>query len=283
MKRIIAAAVLAVIGTTSVASAADMATKAPMYKAPAAVVSDWTGFYIGAHGGYGWSNQNDWQYYDCCGSSTPSNIPIGQGKLNGGLAGGQIGYNWQTGSYVLGLQADGSWADIKGTAGNPLNLIDGRCAFPGIDDQSAACRTTYKAMFNFTGRAGYLITPSTLIYGKAGINVSSIDFKVLNDVDVNGGTCGPIGSTYPGYNTVNRTRAGFTAGAGIEQRISDRLTIFGEYDYADVGGTALNAYTGGTGPSGCTRDFRATTTTKGLNIVKGGINYSFGGPIVAKY
>lgn len=138
MKKIIVAT-LAVLGTASIATAADMAVKAPpMAPAPA---TDWSGFYIGVHGGWGWNGTNDW---DVNGQMVGTNNLTGGSNwdaLHGGLVGGQIGYNWQAGRVVFGLQGDGSWADIKGSAGNPLDLTDGRCSFAGNPDQSADRRS----------------------------------------------------------------------------------------------------------------------------------------------
>jgi outer membrane immunogenic protein len=278
MKKIIVAATFAVIAATSVASAADLAVKAPVYKAPAAVVSDWTGFYIGVNGGYGWGRSNDW-------SIPPLGAgfgigPIGTGATGGGLFGGQIGYNWQIKSWVIGVQGDGDWSNIKGNATNTASP-DGRCWSGG--DQTSDCRTNYKAMGNLTAKLGYLFLPTTLIYGKAGVNFASLDLQVNNITDITGGTCAPVGSHSPGYNANSSTQTKFTAGAGVEQRVSDRVSIFGEYDYVDGGGSSTNLNTGGTGAAGCTPNFTTTTTLKPLNIVKFGLNYTFGGPIVAKY
>jgi len=284
MKKIVIAA-LAVLGSASAAFAADLPVKA--LAPPPAPLTDWSGFYIGVHGGYGWNGTNDWE---CCRGDLIGTNNINGGNswnaLKGGLAGGQIGYNWQMNRIVFGVQGDGSWADIKGSAGNPLNLIDGRCSFDGTPDQTAECRTTIRAMGNLTARVGYLVTPSTLIYGKAGINWSSIDFQVLNDIAFGGGCGGEVpGTRFPGYNTVNRVRAGATAGVGIEQRIWNNVTVFGEYDVMENGGTWNNRNTGGTGVSGCTNDFTSKTTIGATQIVKLGLNYQFNwaAPVVAKY
>lgn len=77
------------------ASAADMARRGPVYKAPAAApLFDWTGFYIGAHGGYGWGS---------FGGLDPS----------GAFGGGQIGVNWQFApNWVWGVEADISGANM---------------------------------------------------------------------------------------------------------------------------------------------------------------------------
>ena len=84
------------------AAAADLA-KRPYTKAPAAAIAinNWTGFYLGAMGGYA---QEDADAF---------------GTISGGFAGGTAGYNWQTGNIVLGLEADAAWADIGATVGVP--------------------------------------------------------------------------------------------------------------------------------------------------------------------
>jgi outer membrane immunogenic protein len=279
MKKMVVAAV-ALLGTGSVAFAADLPVKA-IAAPPPSPVTDWSGFYVGVHGGYGWNGTNDWETLNSEGGGRligTSNFTGGNSwdAMKGGLAGGQIGYNWQMNRVVIGVQGDGSWADIKGSAGNPLNLRDHRCGFDGTTDQTAECRSTIRAMGNLTARAGYLATPSTLVYGKAGINWSSIDFQVLNDVGFSG-TCGPLGTTHPDYNVVNRVRAGATAGVGIEQRIWNNVTVFGEYDIVENGGTWINRNTGGTGTGGCTANFTSKTTIGATQIVKFGLNYAFGG------
>jgi outer membrane immunogenic protein len=105
------------------ASAADIPARMP-YKAPAVVapVFSWTGFYVGINGGYG---GNEYKY--------PFQAPIvsssGEATLNssGFLAGGQMGYNWQAGSWVFGVEADIQWSNIKGeldaSANTPLGAL----------------------------------------------------------------------------------------------------------------------------------------------------------------
>ena len=295
MKKSVFAAALVVAGAGS-AFAADLPVKAPPPPAP----TSWSGFYIGGFGGWGWNNRNDWQ----CnfvpailgGEGVCAESPLGiatnhsQSALSGGVAGGQIGYDWRWSQVVLGLQADGMWANIRGSSGNPLNLRDGRCGFNGFTDQTVECRTTIKAMADLTARAGYLFWQNTLVYGKFGINWSQIDFQVLNDVGFSG-TCGPLGSSpgpHPGYNANSVGRVSPTVGVGVEQRFWSGLSVFAEYDFVANGGSYTNLNTGGTGAFGCTRDFVSTTTIRDTNIVKAGLNWTFdsgllGAPLVAKY
>lgn len=289
------------------ALAADLPVKAPPPPAP----TSWSGFYIGAFGGWGWNGRNDWtcnfvpSIDETCfatGGIPPSLNPIGidhsTSALSGGLAGGQIGYDWRWNHVVLGVQADGMWANIRGTAGNPLNTKDGRCGFPTVtfvgigtfpSDQSVDCRTTIKAMADLTARAGYVFWENTLVYGKFGINWSSIDFQVLNDVATFGDCAiGGLTTRWPGYNTNHVGRVSPTVGVGVEQRFWSGLSVFAEYDFVANGGSYTNLNTGGTGGAGCTRDFVSTTTIRDTNIVKAGLNWTFdsgllGAPLVAKY
>ena len=98
---------VALVGMAAPASAADMAVKAPP-PAPLPVIYDWTGFYIGANGGWGQS-RNCWDFVDAAG------VVFAEGcrERSGGLVGGQIGYRWQASQWVFGLEAQGDWADLS--------------------------------------------------------------------------------------------------------------------------------------------------------------------------
>ena len=132
-KYVVAAAGLLMLGA-SAASAADlgprMVTKAPPMYSP---VYNWTGFYLGVNGGYGWANST---HIDSLGRST------GSFNQNGGMVGGTAGYNWQLGSTVLGLETDLDWARINGST------AAGACAF-------GACYTNMQSFGTFRGRLGY--------------------------------------------------------------------------------------------------------------------------------
>src|SRR5262245_47192254 len=87
------------------ASAADMPIKAP--RMPVAVGYNWTGFYIGANGGYGWGTSS-WRDDPALGATD-----LGSHAIRGGMLGGQVGYNAQFSNWVLGIEADLDWASIK--------------------------------------------------------------------------------------------------------------------------------------------------------------------------
>src|SRR5580765_4065734 len=106
MKKIIAIAA-AVLGTASVASAADPAVKARPYAAPPPVFT-WTGCYVGAHAGAGVLLDQGFQ----TGGGLTQDIVADRHGV-GGLAGGQIGCNYQTGMLVLGIEGEGFWSGMK--------------------------------------------------------------------------------------------------------------------------------------------------------------------------
>jgi outer membrane immunogenic protein len=113
---------LAAVMCASAAQAADMrvkAVKAPVVAAP----FSWSGFYLGVHAGVGWG-RNQWSdFHDpivANNNSVPG--PDAVYKVNGAVAGGQIGFNWQVNWAVFGIEADASWAHIEGSGNNSPRL-----------------------------------------------------------------------------------------------------------------------------------------------------------------
>ena len=110
MKKYLLASVAALgIVAAGAASAADLPSRkgpvaAPVYMPPALT---WTGFYVGANAGYGWGNVNTSNGWGWGGRSTSV------GDLDGFVGGGQVGYNYQMGQFVLGLEADLQGADLS--------------------------------------------------------------------------------------------------------------------------------------------------------------------------
>jgi outer membrane immunogenic protein len=138
------------------AQAADMPIKAP---APVGLTSSWSGFYIGAHVGYGYA-------------VTALNAPdlaltsriIGAGS-KGFVAGGLGGYNHMLSSrWVGGIEIDGSWQDIK----TKVSVADFGAVLEGSMDWSASVRA----------RLGFLVTPSMMLFGTAGWTWSSVDINI---------------------------------------------------------------------------------------------------------
>lgn len=140
MKNLLAAGVSALaLLTVAPALAADlpsrMVTKAPAY----VQIYNWTGFYIGVHGGYGWGD------LDVGGFGTDQ---------SGGFAGAQVGYNWQApgSNWVFGVELDSAWANIEESA-----------TFGGV---TVASDTNY--IGSLRGRVGYA-WDRTLLYVTGGL------------------------------------------------------------------------------------------------------------------
>jgi outer membrane immunogenic protein len=190
MKRILRAcmAVGALAGFIGSAIAADLPRQAPIYKAPAymAPVFNWTGAYIGINGGGGWgrSDYNGSNKYD----------------VSGGLIGATIGYNWQFGTWVVGLEGDADWASIKGS-GN-------------------ASDTKNNFLSTIRGRVGYSFD-RFLPYVTGGLAVGNLK---AND--------------NRGF-SADQTNAGWTVGAGVEFAFAPQWTAKVEYLYVDLGNVDL--------------------------------------------
>jgi outer membrane immunogenic protein len=229
MKRLVLAGVsaLALVSMMGAAGAADlprrhaMPTKAPAYEAP---YYNWTGFYAGINGGGGFGH-SDWD------------LPAGTSGFDtsGGLVGGTLGYNYQMGHLVLGLEGDADYSTIKGdtTAGT------GVCA-------GVSCETRNQWLATVRGRIGYAFN------------------RVLPYVTA-GGAFGDVKMTPGALGSETDTQAGWTAGGGVEVGISGPWTAKVEYLYVDLGKANCSATTCGT----------STDVSFNSNVVRAGINYRF--------
>jgi outer membrane immunogenic protein len=185
------------------AGAADLGVKAPPNVATPVYLSDWTGFYIGVNGGYGW------------GDTTFDGRSWLNAKPQGGLVGGHAGYNWQYGSMVGGLEVDFDGADIKQSS-----VTSGVLTVPALNNQAFPLSRQFKIDELATARArlGYVILPSLLAYGTAGAawGHSSADFSG-----------GPV------FASTNADLFGWAAGAGLEYKLVEHLLLRAEYLHYD--------------------------------------------------
>src|SRR5450755_2300580 len=165
MKKFLLSAVgLVALGMAAPASAADLAAR-PYTKAPPPMIApiyDWTGFYIGANGGWG-------QSHSCVDFLNAGGVAVAQGcgDRSGGLFGGQLGYRWQANQWVFGLEAQGDWADFSNQRVSLLN-------------PTLSTRTKTDGIGLFTGQIGYAWHAS-LFYFKGGAAVTSNRFSILDN------------------------------------------------------------------------------------------------------
>jgi outer membrane immunogenic protein len=250
MKKILLGTVaLIALGMAAPASAADLAAR-PYTKAPApmiAAIYDWSGFYIGLNGGGG-SARKCWDFV------TPAGTFVGaEGchSATGGTVGGQIGYRWQASNWVFGLEAQGNWANFKGSNTNTW--------FAATTDQSKV-----NAFGLFTGQVGYAWN-NALFYVKGGAAVASDKYATYGI---------PAGLI---IDSASETRWGGTIGAGLEFGFAPNWSVGLEYDHMFLGTRNITAVT----PAGA---FSATDRiSQGVDIGTVRLNYRFGGPVVARY
>src|SRR3954447_5160540 len=149
MKKItLAAASFVALSTAAPVWAADMALKAPPPPAPIVAIYNWSGFYIGANGGWGQSH-NCWDFV-----FVGATFRDGCRDLSGGVIGGQIGYRWQASQWVFGVEAQGDWADFSNSR---ISLLD----------PTLSTRVKTDGIGLFTGQIGYA-WDAALFYVKGG-------------------------------------------------------------------------------------------------------------------
>ncbi len=287
MKRILVGMAAAVSLLATSAMAADLAPR-PYVKAPPMVepVWSWTGFYIGGNGGYSWGrSRTDVSYYNT-GTGLPIAAPAGSitsasFDMNGGVAGGQIGYNWQMNNWLLGLEADIQWSGEKGR-GNYLCFastnLPGACTPatfvpPGVLGTALTIDQSLQWFGTLRGRAGLLATPKWLLYVTGGLAFG----EIKTTGSMTGITAGSAAVASVGSNST--TRAGWTVGAGVEGKITQNWSAKLEYLYMDLGSFSSGPFT--LVPASA---IGANVNSKFTDhILRAGINYQFGGPVVARY
>src|SRR5882757_1083539 len=210
MKATLAAAVVLIAATTA-GSAADLAVKAP-YMAPGPVWS-WTGFYIGGHVGAGWGTTEatitSLAVTGAGGGVVPANFPIAQNSRSGFLGGGQIGYNYQAGWTVFGVQADIAGMDVKGTT--PCIVV-------------LSCTTKSDWLATVTGRVGAVVADKTLVYVKGGAAWMNTTHTLTIPAAGLGGIVGIGGAGIS--SSTEETAFGWVLGFGAEYAISTNWSAF---------------------------------------------------------
>jgi outer membrane immunogenic protein len=282
-------ALAAIVGISS-ASAADLAAR-PYTKAPIIVDPgyNWSGFYIGGNVGYSWGRERtdgtlngtqNVSVFRTAGPTLVSSVTtataplglIGRANMDGVIGGGQIGYNWQVSKWLLGLEADFQGSDERATADV--------CTVAGCPLGSSILAANYKLDWFGTvrGRAGFLATDRVLLYATGGLAYGHLAASA------------PLVPLSWGS-----TRAGWTVGAGAEAAIDRNWSVKVEYLYMDLGNigssgasatavtNALNTPTPGFNTVTTTTLTSAFTTKFTDNIVRVGVNYRWGGPLVARY
>jgi outer membrane immunogenic protein len=197
MKRLVLAGIgaLAVLTTMGAANAADMERRQAMpAKAPIYMPGyNWTGFYVGINGGGGWGG-SDWS--NAAGTA-------GSGELSGALVGGTIGYNYQMGRAVFGVEGDFGWSNIRGSSA---------CV-------ATTCSINNDWLGTARGRIGYA-------------------FDRVMPFVTGGAAFGNVKTSVASVGDTEDTKLGWTVGGGVEAAIAGPWTAKAEYLYVDLGNTS---------------------------------------------
>jgi len=234
---LLAAVSLVALSATAPALAADLAAR-PYTKAPAmiATVYDWSGFYIGINGGGG-SSHATWDF-------------VGVGRegshdATGGTVGGQIGYRWQSGQWVFGVEGQGNWADFSGDNTSALFATRNR--------------TKIDAFGLITGQVGYAWN-NVLVYVKGGAAVVSNKYEISS-------TAGAL------LSSSSDSRWGGTVGAGLEYGFAPNWSVGVEYNHIFLSDKDVT-FAGFAGSERIRQDVD-------MGLVR--LNYKFGGPMLGRY
>jgi outer membrane immunogenic protein len=241
-KMLLVTASLVALGAAAPAMAADLAAR-PYSKAPPLVQAayNWSGFYVGLNGGGGTSHK--------CWDLVPGGSE-GCHDATGGTVGGQLGYRWQAGPIVFGVEAQGNWADFTG---DNISQVFG--------DRN---RTKIDAFGLFTGQVGYAWN-NALLYVKGGAAVVDDKYTIV---------------TNPGsvlLASTNETRWGGVVGVGLEYGFAPSWSFGLEYDHLFLG-TQSNTFVTPVGAL-----FQTDNIRQDVDLFTARVNYHFGGPIVARY
>ncbi len=291
MKKILLAAA-ATMAIAAPAFAADLPartySKAPVMVNP---IYDWTGFYVGANAGGAWENsQTNYSYTTFPASAPPGFedafgtgpggvssaiaagfIPGSLGKKNVGVftAGGQFGYNAQFNQFVVGFEADLNWLnDSKKTtlfiaSPNVAPLTNVASSTAGLEWLG-----TVRGRFGFAADRALFYVTGGLAYGEAKASSAAAISDTINT------------DLYAG--SLSKVRTGYTVGGGLEYAITNNISLKGEYLYYNLGSAS---YAVAPANSFATGEGIATVATQKFDgsIARAGINYRFGGPVVARY
>lgn len=221
---LISAAAAALMAGTALA--ADL----PVYEPPpvvetAPVAYDWTGFYVGINGGYGWGdNEMDLEFTDPpAGPFFAPCLAVGcvadqlDYDSDGFLIGGHAGFNWQSGWVVFGLEADIDYSDMEGGGAITVTV-------PPFAPTTTAANTDYDFFGTVRGRLGAAFD-RFLVYGTGGLAYA--------DVENSASVTNTLAQDFAG--SEDDVFFGWTAGGGVEFAVTDNVTLGGEALYFDLG------------------------------------------------
>lgn len=251
MKKVLLAGVAAagLMASGAVAFAADLPSRRVAPVAPVIVpIFTWTGFYVGVNAGYGWNTNSNKGYVD-----PYTGIAYGTDSSDGGfVGGGQIGYNYQFGQFVAGVEADIQYADLNSSNNNNY-VVAPAYGFASAGGNGVEWFGTVRARLGFAFDRALIYATGGFAYG-GGQNG--------NGTYYNGAFIGNGDSTLTGW----------TVGGGVEYAFTDNLTAKIEGLYVNLGSNGNNSnFVWNNAYSGNNSDDTE------FGVVRVGLNYKFSG------
>jgi outer membrane immunogenic protein len=263
-----ALAAVAVFGFASVASAADMPVKAPVIAAAPAY--SWTGWYVGLNAGAEWGRSDVTTFVDpavggyvgTANSAIMSAAGTGRAKNTSFTGGGQIGYNYQSGMWLWGLEADLQYIDKA-----KLDQIGALTA--GFTGSSAmeSWRVGGNWLATFRPRVGVTMN-QWLLYGTGGLALTDTKAAWTYQDNV------PVFLATGAMTTGSGVKAGWTLGGGLEYALNQNWSVKGEYLYAQFKNSS-SAIGNITAVGGTTQQTTVSSGNLSLQIARMGLNYRF--------
>lgn len=277
MKRLLLA-VAGVIALAAPAAAADLAART-YSKAPIMDPTyNWTGFYLGANAGGAWGRSDAATSTVFSGigyfaaTSVPAIAQIGNQRIDqSGFTGGlTAGYNWQSSNVVFGLESDFNYLGLKGSTS--ATGVYPCCAPTGFTVNSSV---TTDWLMTFRPRLG-IANNNWLFYVTGGLAVANVrsSFAFTDTF-----------ATAAESASISKTKAGWTAGAGVEYALMNGWSVKAEYLHIDFGSqdTTSANLTALTPAVAFPSNVYSHSADLKADIVRAGLNYKFGGPVVARY
>jgi len=227
-------AIAADLPSRKIAPVAPVMTVAPVFS--------WTGLYAGVNGGYGFSAN---------GSKVKSSVyaarpgrpgrSVRSDRKGGFVGGGQLGYNYQIGSVVVGLETDINYADLR----------------QRVNAGRYDARTRVNWFGTVRPRIGFLPTERLMVFGTGGLAYGDVSTKAER---------GAVNFVRSGKDS--KVRVGWTLGGGLEYALTDNVSLKGEYDYVDLGSKKLRLAGVGGVSDGASRKTQ-------FHVIRAGLNYRF--------
>jgi outer membrane immunogenic protein len=250
----------AFVGISAPAFAADL-PPAPPVRAPAVYVPavlpvyNWAGVYIGINGGYGFGSTT---WTD---PLNPTGATSGAFTVNGGLIGGALGANFQSGAFVFGVEGDIDWQSLQGKSSSAYCTSVFTSGAIGAHSAGLSCETKSNWIGTIRGRVGYA-ADRVLFYATGG------------------GAFGNVEAGLVGLPFQSTTKFGWTAGAGLEFAFAENWTAKVEYLYVALGNASCNT------TASCGFDAPATALPTAAipandavkfteSMVRAGVNFKF--------